>query len=207
MPITSRVSTWDEAPNMWFYEGDTKSSVTQSGSFKGEELASSWQRWTPEPAISILFLEERNSRSKLSEALPALAERDLLRRSWSKFSETLSLSAELDLLMRELQEIRVRLLRQKEIREYLLSFPDLIDITRKAVYAAREHIPEAQLIMEVYHDPEIEDRYLLINARFQDYDDSVIDKIKAAESEYIDLLSNTEGWIQLSTDFQEPEPA
>jgi len=110
-------------------------------------------------------------------------------------------------MLKELQRLGVRLLNQKEINEYLLSFPDLIEVFREAVYAALHHMPEAQLIVRVYHDPEIEDRYLAIYARFKDYTESVLKRIEAAESEYIDLLSDKEGWIQLTTDFREPESA
>ncbi len=118
-----------------------------------------------------------------------------------------SLFADVDSLLKELQEQGVKLLSQQEIRGYLLSFPALIDVTRRAVIAVLRHMPEAQLVMEVYHDPEIEDNYLVIYARLREYDESSLERIEAAESEYIDLLSDKEGWIQLSTDFREPESA
>ncbi len=139
-------------------------------------------------------------------------ERSLIRErqvTWPRYpeSETRSVYLELNSLLKELQELGVKLLNQKEINEYLLSFPDLIEVTRRAVFAALRHMPDAQLVMKVYQDPEIEDRYLAIYARFEDYDESTLERIEAAESEYIELLSDRDGWIQLSTDFREPESA
>ena len=119
--------------------------------------------------------------------------------------QTSSLVAEINSLLNQLQESGVYLGRQDEIREYLLQFPDLIEVIPLAVNAALGHLPEAQLFLEVYCDPEIEDQYLILYARVQNYDESVIERIEAAEEEYIDLLISKEGWLQLSTDFRKPE--
>ena len=119
--------------------------------------------------------------------------------------QTLSLIAEINSLLNRLQGLGVRLGGEDEIREYLLQFPDLVEIIPRAVNAALDLLPEAQLFLEVYGDPEIEDRFLILYVRLQSYDESVIERIEAAEREYIDLLIGREGWLQLSTDFREPE--
>lgn len=122
-----------------------------------------------------------------------------------KIEQTPSLVAEINSLLSQLQELGIRLGTQDEIREYLLQFPDLIEVIPLAVNAALDHLPEAQLFLEVYRDPEIEDQYLMLYARIQNYDDLVIERIEAAERKYIALLIGKEGWLQLSTDFREPE--
>ncbi|RMG51407.1 MAG: hypothetical protein D6723_10735 [Acidobacteria bacterium] len=116
-----------------------------------------------------------------------------------------SLIEEINVLLEDLQKAEVRLGERERICEYLLQFPDLIEVIPQAVDAAQSHLPEARLFLEVYRDPEIEDQYLVLYARFQEYDESVVDRIEAAEREYLDLLTDKEGWLQLTTDFREPE--
>jgi hypothetical protein len=90
------------------------------------------------------------------------------------------------------------------IREYLLQFTELLDVIPKAVDAAKKHFPEAKLVMDVYQDPEIADCYLVLYIRLKHYDDSVIERLEKAEAEFLNQLVNKRGWIQLTTDFQEP---
>jgi hypothetical protein len=100
---------------------------------------------------------------------------------------------------------KVRLENPHSIREYLLRFTELLDVIPKAVDAAKKHFPEAQLVMDVYQDPEIADCYLVLYIRLKHYDDSVIERLEKAEAEFLDQLMSKEGWIQLTTDFREPE--
>ncbi len=117
-----------------------------------------------------------------------------------------SIVEEVEFLTAKLAKEGVRLREPTQIREYLLEFPELIDVLPKAIKAVNKHIPEAQLILEMYHDPEIEDCYLVLCVRLREYGEDVMDRIEAAESEFIDLLASKEGWLQITTDFGEPEP-
>ena len=91
------------------------------------------------------------------------------------------------------------------IREYLLQFVDLAEVVSHAVEAAKQHFPEAQLVLEVYRDPEIDDEYLALYVRLSRYDDTVMERIAAAEAEYLDRLAGKSGWIQFTTDFRTPD--
>ncbi len=87
----------------------------------------------------------------------------------------------------------------------LPEFPDLIGVIPQAVQAVKKHLPEAQLILKVYRDPEVEDRYLVLYVRLPRYDEKVLERIEAAETEFIDRLADVKGWLQVTTDFGEPE--
>jgi hypothetical protein len=100
---------------------------------------------------------------------------------------------------------KVRLENPHSIREYLLRFTELLDVIPKAVEAAKKHFPEAQLVMDVYQDPEIDDNYLVLYIRLKHYDDSFIERLEKAEAEFLNQLVSKRGWIQLTTDFREPE--
>jgi hypothetical protein len=100
---------------------------------------------------------------------------------------------------------KVRFENPNSIREYLLQYTDVLDVIPKAVDAARRHFPEAQLFMDVYQDPEIADCFLVLYVRLRHYDDSVIERLQEAEAEFLNQLVHKRGWIQLTTDFREPE--
>ena len=94
--------------------------------------------------------------------------------------------------------------REARVREYLSLFADIADVASYAVEAARRRFPNAQLVLDVYQDPEIDDEYLVLYVRMPHYDDSVMERIAAAEAEYLDMLADKSGWIQLTTDFRTP---
>ena len=115
-----------------------------------------------------------------------------------------SVALEIDQLMDWLVR-KVRLENPGSIREYLLQFAELLDVIPKAVDAAKIYFPEAQMVMDVYRDPEVPDCYLVLYIRLKRYDDSVIERMEKAEAEFLNQLVNKRGWIQLTTDFREPE--
>ena len=100
---------------------------------------------------------------------------------------------------------KVRIENPNLIREYLSQFIGLLDVIPKAVNAAKKHFPEAQLVIDVYQDPEIADCYLVLYIRLKYYDDSVMERLEKAEAEFLTHLVSKRGWIQLTTDFREPE--
>jgi hypothetical protein len=117
------------------------------------------------------------------------------------------------------QDPQVRVKNPKLVRRYLSRFNDMIDIVPEAVNAAKRHFPEAQLVLDLYIDPEIDDKHLVLYVRMWDYSDSVmegirearrelrsfIDRLEEAESEFLNKLAGKGGWIQLTTDFRKPE--
>lgn len=135
--------------------------------------------------------------------------------SFAELSQALQLSdvpgvstsvfKEVESIIRWLAEEEVRLHNAEKIQDYLAEFPDLIEVLLRAVRAVKKYLPGAQLILKVYQDPEIEDRYLALYVRLPQYDEKVMERIEAAESEYIEFLADSKGWLQLTTDFGEPE--
>ena len=115
-----------------------------------------------------------------------------------------SLQVEIETLLRGIREQGVVLGRIDQVREYLLQFPDLLDIVPVVIYSTRKHFPEGQLTLDIYRDPEIEDQYLVLYVRLAHYDETTLDRLQKAEAAFLDALSDREGWIQLTTDFREP---
>ncbi|MBC7344085.1 MAG: hypothetical protein H5U03_01410 [Clostridia bacterium] len=92
-----------------------------------------------------------------------------------------------------------------EVSGYLLQFPSLIALTLAVAGAAQEGFPEAQLVLEVYQDPEAEDEFLVLNVRLREYDESVMRKIRNVREKFSDQLASAAGWLLLTTDFQPAE--
>jgi len=99
----------------------------------------------------------------------------------------------------------VRIPDPAEVVEYLVRFPELISVVDAVVRLAAKMLPEAQLTLQVYHNPEIDDQYLVLYARFASYDETTIERIRAVRDKYRPLFKNTSCWLLLTTDFRPPE--
>lgn len=89
-----------------------------------------------------------------------------------------------------------------EVREYLWAYPELLPVLPLAVAEVRKQFESPVLILSVYSDPEIEDRYLQLCIGVEEYDDGFLEKIEAAEEKIISMLSSSRGWLVLTTDFK-----
>lgn len=104
-----------------------------------------------------------------------------------------------------LAEAKVLIPNIKEVRDYLLQYTDLTSHVLLAARRAKERFnPATQLSLEVYRDPEIDDRYLALYVRQENYDDNILDAIDEISSEYEDMLSEREGWFVLTSDLHPP---
>jgi hypothetical protein len=91
---------------------------------------------------------------------------------------------------------------KESICDYLNKFPDIIDIIPKAVNSAKKHFPNAQIVLDLYIDPEIDDKYLVLYVRLKEYEGSVIELLDKARLEILDELKDKKGWIQITTDYK-----
>lgn len=107
-------------------------------------------------------------------------------------------------LLWDLRQQGVLLTHPEEIYDYLLRFPDLIGVIYEVVLMACTYLQDAQLSLEVYRDPEIDDEHLVLYARWRVYDERTMDQIRSVRDRYRPLLAGKSGWLILTTDFQQP---
>jgi acyl carrier protein phosphodiesterase len=88
------------------------------------------------------------------------------------------------------------------VLDYLLRYPDMRETVNQIVRVAREHLPDAQLELLVYTDPEIDDSYLVLYARFPEYTPEVMERIRAARRACLPFTRGKSEWILLTTDFR-----
>jgi len=93
----------------------------------------------------------------------------------------------------------------KEVSNYLLSHPDMLEVVEKAIDVAKLKLTDARLYLEVYHDPEVPKDSLHLVARFEKYDEGVMERIRSARKGYQHLLARKSGLFLLMTDFKSPK--
>ena len=118
------------------------------------------------------------------------------------------------------QEPQVRIKNTDQVKKYLMKFSDILDLVPKVVHIAKKHFPEAQLVLTLYEDPEIDDQYLVVYVRMKKYDELFMEKVREArdeyredlitridraEAEFLGDLVDKKGYIFMTTDFQKPE--
>jgi len=105
----------------------------------------------------------------------------------------------------ELKKLGVKIPSLARVRNYLLNYSDITDILHPVCQSIREYLGcEAEISLEVYEDPEIEDEYLTLYIRVPKYDNKVMDYIKNIRKEYEDALTSMKGWLLITTDFKKP---
>lgn len=87
--------------------------------------------------------------------------------------------------------------------DYSAKYPGFYDVLLYALMLTEEQFgKDAQISVELYKDPEFDDEYVTICVRQDSYDDDILDRIDAVCTEYEDALTNTSGWLVVTTDFQ-----
>lgn len=120
------------------------------------------------------------------------------------FSASSSLTEEITEMFRRVMELKIHVPAPNDVWQYLEAHPDLIRMVMDLAVLARARLPDAVLSLEISQDPEEEHEYAVIYARFYDYDQTTMEKIRAVRKEFLSLLSNEREWPLLTTDFRSP---
>ncbi|MBC7353249.1 MAG: hypothetical protein H5U08_12880 [Thermogutta sp.] len=120
-------------------------------------------------------------------------------------STSSALSEEIVEVLEQLEKMGIRVLTPDDVLQYFWENPHLIELTRDLARLARERLPEAILSLEISRDPEGDEEYIVIYARFRDYDETIVRKIRDVRKEFISRLSDEREWPLLTTDFRTPE--
>jgi excisionase family DNA binding protein len=93
--------------------------------------------------------------------------------------------------------------KRAEVEAYLESFPDVAMLLPELCWQARvEFGPQADLTLELYRDPEIDDRCLILSVRLPRYDSNFMDRIQRVSRRFDDKIAPQSGYILLTTDFR-----
>lgn len=124
----------------------------------------------------------------------------------SSLQETTNVLVEIEETLKYMQNKSIMIPDVSDVRDYLIRYPDILTILAIGCEATLERFAtNAQMSLEVYHDPEIEDEYLSLYVRKEEYNENIMKKIKMIRSMYEDRLVNKNGWLLVTTDFQPPK--
>ncbi len=111
-----------------------------------------------------------------------------------------------ELLLEQLRVAGIWIPRLAEVRDYLKQFPDLVQVIRKGCeLTIAEFAANAALSLELYVDPEIDDRYLTLYVRQVSYEPNLNDRLEGINEEFYDALDGDNGIFWVMTDYQLPQ--
>jgi hypothetical protein len=91
------------------------------------------------------------------------------------------------------------------VNNYLKAHPSfgesvsaLCDLARQAVGHS------AELALDLYQDPEIDDEYLTLYVRLAEYKPDLLDRIESVSKQFVHAHNGMEDEILLTTDFRRP---
>lgn len=97
----------------------------------------------------------------------------------------------------------IAILYEEEVRGYLDKHADMLGPVEDLCRAARQEFgPDAALSLALYHDPEIQDRHLVLYVRLTAYPSDTLRRIHAISDAHEARLCDASGSILLTTDFQ-----
>lgn len=100
----------------------------------------------------------------------------------------------------------VRVPKPIDLSQYLSRHPGIEIVAVSVCQKAATRLQwRGQLSLEVYHDPEVEDEYLILYLRQHKYDPHILDIIESLNRETETEKIRTSGWLLVTTDFQPPQ--
>lgn len=114
--------------------------------------------------------------------------------------------AAIESLLERLRLSGIRIPRPAEVRDYVKRFPDILPVMRHACeLTVAEFATNAALSLELYVDPEIDDRYLTLYVRQASYEPNLNDRLDGINEEFYDALDGDNGIFWVMTDYQPPQ--
>jgi hypothetical protein len=130
---------------------------------------------------------------------------DLLTHELEISQNKVDVNIQIGQVLSQVEALEILIPDSEDVRNYLLHFPDIIDLIIPICELVKEKFKHpTQILLEVYHDPEIIDEYITIEIRQQKYDESVMKRIEEIRPEYNEKLIDKEGWIFVTTDYRKP---
>lgn len=119
--------------------------------------------------------------------------------------EEVGLTTRVEGVLNTLRGQGVRLGSPASIRHYLLQHPDMADLLALVGRAASDRFRgRAQLCLDLYQDPEVDDSCLTLYVRQEPYDIDILDQIEDVSRLFDAELATLSGRLLITTDFDAP---
>jgi hypothetical protein len=108
-------------------------------------------------------------------------------------------------MRKQLQAEGIVVPRPREVGEYLRQHPDLAELVPALCAEARREFDAAtELSLEVYRDPEVNDRYLTLYVRQRNSGADLLPRIHRVGEAHAKDLAGVSGNLLVTTDFRPP---
>ena len=108
-------------------------------------------------------------------------------------------------LLKRLTALNVLIPHQEEILRYLDEYAPLgKPLVRICAKLVQEFGTDVELSLELYKDPEIDNRYLSLYVRLEKYDTDILQRIDTATKPFDKQLEKAPGYLLVTTDFRRP---
>ena len=108
-------------------------------------------------------------------------------------------------VLRGLTSLGVITERPAEVEDYLSDHPELGAVLHEICAAVRaEFGVAAELSLNMYSDPEVQDFYLSLCVRQHKYTSDIMDRIEAVANPFMATLDHLPGHLLITTDFHRP---
>jgi hypothetical protein len=92
-----------------------------------------------------------------------------------------------------------------EVGTYITLHPEMAQMLPSICADVRQSFgPQVELSLELYQDPEIDDRYLTLYVRKEIYEVDTLDRLEAISDRFNSKLEAIPGYLLLATDFSLP---
>lgn len=136
-------------------------------------------------------------------SLTTFYDKDYLEYFYSERSS--GLSDTISQFLRGIESLSIHLPHPSLVHDYLLIHPDMRQLIRSICVVSKNQTGNgAQLSLELYRDPEINDAYLSLYIRTNNYNNNFLNKLEDISSKFQNERSNSSGWIIITTDYQPP---
>jgi hypothetical protein len=118
-----------------------------------------------------------------------------------KIAEALEFAA----ILSELSLHQILVPNPEQTQGYVLQYPGLGQLLPNLCAPVREEFgPEVELSLELYRDPEIDDRYLTLYVRETEYRPDIMERIESVRQRVNPKLEHVPGDFLVTTDFRPP---
>ncbi len=108
-------------------------------------------------------------------------------------------------LLQQLTPNKVQVPKRDEVLAYMVKFPQLGELVPAICARVRKTFgSQVELSLELYRDPEIEDRYLTLYIRQVEYNPNIMERIEGVSRLFDRGLEKVPGSFLITTDFCPP---
>jgi len=122
----------------------------------------------------------------------------------SKLVAAPSVSTEVSEIIEQLKTRGIHIPSLESVSTFLTAHPELARLLIPTVEIAQNRLPKAELSLEHYTDPEIEDEYLALYARYADYNEDILQRLDHAREACEALGQGVSDLLFITTDFKPP---